>query len=460
MKKRLILKACCSVMIAFMLCISLSDGMFCEALTIPQQFRELDKRIDSLNNKIDNSFNEHRNDYHQNTTIGDLNIPTAAYNWTNIRADEAESRAYNRAMNDLVPRLEKLERNGGGASAQDVTDLKNKVDGTNNKLDQNAEKVDNIQKTLDDITKKSEKSNDSSARNSLYDMTDAMIAKTNDLWNTVGGIFLLNSSWADKMGVLKFFGWSIDIDSYANSPIHTALKLVAYSIVLLFFSITIVESTVKYEMISLKGFIIMTARLGISKLLIDKSGYICLKIIQIVRETIGSVFKAAGGVNGEALNSIMNPNPTEDLMKSIAPSKLPFIGELVDAIVAFIYIIPLVLTALAVMIVAAIIIIRMLLWSVDLAILVSVSPLYISCWSSDVTKQYCKNFIVTFIQASAQLLYMALVYFIFRKWLINSTGAETSMSVYLPKIVPNVIVMIAMAIMMIKPPKFLSNMLK
>ena len=264
------------------------------------------------------------------------------------------------------------------------------------------------------------------------------------------------ASFGENIGLLEYFNFQIDINSYVNSNVYTVMKTLAYSLVLLFFSVNMIETTIKYESVSLKGFIVMTIRIVIAKKLIDNCPKICTSIIKIVRDTIGQMWET----KEVDLSDVMGKDTILDKILNVGQSKLPFVGEIVDAILVLVAAVPIILMSLSAFIVGAIILVKILLWSVDMVILVSVSPAFVACWSSDVTKQYFKNFIVTFIQASLQLLYMAIVFFLFKTFLATTVPDGDNMVIYMVRFVPNLIVMIAMAIMMIKPPKFLTNMLR
>ena len=147
-------------------------------------------------------------------------------------------------------------------------------------------------------------------------------------------------------------------------------------------------------------------------------------------------------------------------MDAAGESDLWVIGKLVDIVMVIIYMIPVLLIVMLICVVASIILIKVLIWSIDLVVLIAMSPVYVACWSSDATKQYCRKFVVTFIQASAQLLYMAVVFFIFKGWLISTTPTSFSqLSEFLSHYCQFSLILIVMAIMIIKPPKYLKNML-
>ena len=431
--KRIIRRIICVVML---LCVFSVNPIHCSALS-PFDVRRIaqEEARNAVNSVI-----------YDKMGVGPMS--EGAYNWANIRADES----VNRAVGQLLPRIEALEKSSG-ASSQDISNLNNKVDDTNNKIDQNSEKVDNVQKSIDDLNKKSDNS-DGSTVTGVRKILTAFIELANKIWDSIGMIFY-GASFGENIGLLGYFGFQIDINSYVNSNVYTVMKTLAYSLVLLFFSVNMIETTIKYESVSLKGFIVMTIRIVIAKKLIDNCPKICTSIIKIVRDTIGQMWET----KEVDLSDVMGKDILDKIL-NIGQSKLPFIGEIVDAILALVTAVPIILMSLSAFIVGAIILVKILLWSVDMVILVSVSPAFVACWSSDVTKQYFKNFIVTFIQASLQLLYMAIVFFLFQTFLATTVPDGDDMIMYMVRFVPNLIVMIAMAIMMIKPPKFLTNMLR
>ena len=430
--KRIIRRIICAVML---LCVFLVNPIHCSALSPfdEQMVRHIAK--EEAKNVVDSVI------YNiMGPEVGPMSV--GAYNWANKRADES----LNSAVGQLLPRIEALEKSSG-ASSQDISNL-------NNKIDQNSEKVDNVQKSIDDLNKKSDNS-DGSTVTGVRKVLIAFIELANKIWNSIGMIFY-GASFGENIGLLEYFNFQIDINSYVNSNVYTVMKTLAYSLVLLFFSVNMIETTIKYESVSLKGFIVMTIRIVIAKKLIDNCPKICTSIIKIVRDTIGQMWET----KEVDLSDVMGKDTILDKILNVGQSKLPFVGEIVDAILVLVAAVPIILMSLSAFIVGAIILVKILLWSVDMVILVSVSPAFVACWSSDVTKQYFKNFIVTFIQASLQLLYMAIVFFLFKTFLATTVPDGDNMVIYMVRFVPNLIVMIAMAIMMIKPPKFLTNMLR
>ncbi len=355
----------------------------------------------------------------------------------------------------LEARISSLEGNVGAGRKEDFDDVKNKVDSTSKETQ---DKIDNsTDKIIDAGKDKSDTNTKQKEKTSILSGTLGIIDFSNKLWGVVEGIFFFSS--VEDGQIIEVLGYSVDIEKLGTGDVYTAMKAIAYSLVLLFFSISIIENVAKYEMITLKGIVTMTIRIVVSKYLIDNSAKIFLKIIQIVREAIFTIISKTG--QETLTGSALNKNELKEIILNAAgESDLWVIAKIVDIVMVIIYMIPVTLIAIIVCTVAAIILIKVLIWSIDLVVLIVMSPVYIACWSSDATKQYCRKFVVTFIQASVQLLYMAVVFCIFKTWLISTTPTSmTQFSDFLSHYCQFSFILIVMAIMIVKPPKYLKNML-
>lgn len=107
---------------------------------------------------------------------------------------------------------------------------------------------------------------------------------------------------------------------------------------------------------------------------------------------------------------------------------------------------------------------KLILRSFELTMLVCSSPMFFACASSDVTKEYFKKFIVTFIEVASQTLFMSIALIIGIKQLtgvsIGNINGFGDLTQYFMSSTPYMIIMVAMCVMMIKPPKVLTNLLK
>ncbi len=124
--KRIIRRIICVVML---LCVFSVNPIHCSALS-PFDVRRIaqEEARNAVNSVI-----------YDKMGVGPMS--EGAYNWANIRADES----VNRAVGQLLPRIEALEKSSG-ASSQDISNLNNKVDDTNNKGN-----TDLIEKAIDKI---------------------------------------------------------------------------------------------------------------------------------------------------------------------------------------------------------------------------------------------------------------------------------------------------------------------
>lgn len=239
-----------------------------------------------------------------------------------------------------------------------------------------------------------------------------------------------------------------------NKPIGkivNPIRIFAYSLVLLFFAITLVEQTIKYEIFTAKGIMRIFGRLLVAKIIIDLSVKICLLIISII-----------GSLTVKMLNSVnVSLNIFPDI--SLSKSDVKVIGPILDAIVAAVVSVILMIIIGVVLVCVSIVMIKLVLRSIELALLMVISPAFFACLSTEVTKEYFKKFISVFIQVAAQTLFMAIALAVCSGH-FNSDPVEiknlSGLAVGLIKVSPNILIAIAMCVMMVKPPKVLTNLVK
>lgn len=229
------------------------------------------------------------------------------------------------------------------------------------------------------------------------------------------------------------------------------LRIFAYSLVLLFFAVNLVEQTIKYEIFTLKGIMQVFGRLLVAKIIIDLSVTICLLIIRIIGSITVKML--------DTVNVTLNIFPDISLKKS----DIKIIGPILDAIVAFVVSAVLMIIIGVVMICVSLVVIKLVLRSIELAMLMVISPAFFACLSSDVTKEYFKKFISVFIQVSAQTLFMAIALAVcsghFNTPPVPISGLS-GLASGIMRISPNILIAIAMCVMMVKPPKVLTNLVK
>ena len=308
---------------------------------------------------------------------------------------------------------------------------------------------ENTSNILDDSFKFTEKSNDGKTTEKKG-LASLFISMANDQWKRVGKAL---KKGGDLSGT-DSFNKNFSINSIKSSKVINIFKTFGYSLVLVFFSVTLIESTIKYEIFTIKGGAMIFGRLLISKVVIDSSVNICGYILTEVSKLLTSMS------NSMKANEFMMI-PDVQIVAS-AKSKLWILGPFVDLFISGIMMLPVIIIGLVAIICAGTIVIKLIFRSFELAMLMVVSPAFFACASADVTKPYFKNFIINFIRCAFQIIFMAVVWVVVVQWQINKTtfGTYADLGSYIWNMVPNLFTMIAMTIIMIKPPKVLTSLIR
>ena len=230
------------------------------------------------------------------------------------------------------------------------------------------------------------------------------------------------------------------------------IRIFAYSLVLLFFGINLVEQTIKYEIFNMKGIAKLLGRLLLSKLIIDLSTSVCMIIIKIVGYLTQSVLEKAD----------CSLTITTDIQ--VEKSGYYIVGDVIDAFINWRVALMVSSILLLFLIPILILIIKLVLRSIELAVLITVSPAFFACLSSDVTREYFKKFISIFLSVALQTLFMIIPLALCMGYLTEPIKIEMSSSTSIINLLTNImaraIVLVAMFIMMIKTPKVLTNLIK
>ena len=284
----------------------------------------------------------------------------------------------------------------------------------------------------------------------------------NEMWSAVGAALNAGGDLTDeavdkpgKTGLAKYMNLGVKLDDLDQQDVYkkiiAVMRTIAYSIAILFFSVNLIETTVKYEIVSMRGFASVFGRMIFSKIIIDSAATICMKIIGTTQWMISQV-NAQMNITAKAAFS--------DTSISSSTSKLWVIGKIIDFFNSTANALPLLIMALVVLIVSMLILGKLMIRSIQLAMMISVSPVFFACACADVTKQYFKNFLTGFLQCALQIVFMVIVFWIGCGVLNgHAIGGDifmefksTTMNAYRA-----IIVYIVMGIMIVKPPKFLTN---
>lgn len=286
------------------------------------------------------------------------------------------------------------------------------------------------------------------------------IKLANEMWASVGSALKAGGDLSDSTvnssmdKAAKYMSLGVNLNNLDANPVYSgiinSLKLAAYSIVLLFFSVNLIETTLKYEIVSTRGFISVFGRMIFSKTIIDCSALICTKILGVVKWIASQTLDFITLSNQEVLKSSY----------SSTQSGLWVIGKIVDFFNSITNIAPILIMSLIVLIVSMLILGKLLIRSIQLAMMTVVSPLFFACATADVTKQYFRNFITGFLQCGLQIVFMVIVYGI-GYTVLNSSAINGDIFMAFSSSTMNayraIIVYVVMGIMIVKPPRFLTN---
>ncbi len=156
--------------------------------------------------------------------------------------------------------------------------------------------------------------------------------------------------------------------------------------------------------------------------------------------------------------------PSFDTLKS-TDTGLWIIGELLNQLLDFVLLAPIIIVALAILIICGLVMIKLMLRTFELALYCSVSPAFFACLLGDATKGYFKRFIDGLLSSALSLVYMGIIYLAGSYWCkvltMNNVGVDSPMDVlvWLSSAGPKVLVVLAMGFLILKPPLALRQLI-
>ena len=355
---------------------------------------------------------------------------------------------WNWSHNDLrAPIMDELAsiKNNGVTANVNTQEIKDSID---------------VAGELETFYEEKEKEGSTELENTPINYTNTKMTLAEKMWQTVGKVLQAGGDLSDdevnKDGIYSYMNLGVDLSNLENkySAIIQAMKTIAYSIVILFFSVSLTETTIKYEIVSMRGFASVFGRMIFSKIIIDNAAKICVKILGVISWIASSVNDAI------SLSSLQQKKIFADASLSSSESKLWVIGKIVDFFNSTAISLPYLIMALDVLIVSMLILGKLMIRSIQLAMMTAVSPVFFACASSDVTKQYFKNFITGFLQCGLQIVFMIVIYGIGYGVLKSDAIGGGLFMQFQSKTMDayrTIIVFVVMGIMIVKPPKFLTN---
>lgn len=286
-----------------------------------------------------------------------------------------------------------------------------------------------------------EPSTNEDVANRPANVASALIKGINSMWSTVGDVI---RSFAADNNIIGFN--SAEMEDFAEK-LSYIFKSIGYCLIVLIFSLTIIEQNMKYEYYDKKQYLKAFVQIIIGKLWVD----LAIKIVILIFKTFNSIAYA-----------ISNPE-TMELLPQYTPEKawysyIPVIGAIIDFFVALLEVFPLLLTLLVVAIVIICIFVKLTIRCFEMTCLVTVAPAFMACFAGDVTKKYGQRYIETVISIGLDLVFIALIYTIGLQWL-NKLAAENSGGIFeFGEYVARMILIVAMGVVVCKPPKVLTGL--
>lgn len=293
------------------------------------------------------------------------------------------------------------------------------------------------------------------AQNLCYGVYDA----ANFGWRLVRHMLTDDSTYS-----LSYNNGGQDINSIVRTVVNI-LKPFAFAFAYLAWLVNVMSSAAKYELMTAKRGFQLLAGLVLIGLWINFSLNVCSALVNI---------------NSDMVNAVLTQTKEELSFgyqfkgKVAEKSGIWIIGWFVDLMNAifngeFVFYI---LISLAMAVVAIIVSIKLAMRYLKISCLACVSPLFFGFVVGEETRPYFKNFISEFINTVMETLYMAIVYVIGLNWynhisgsvsqkMLDSVSAESTFgSGSMPVMIFRGVIIIAIGIMMIKPPRILTDLIR
>lgn len=273
-------------------------------------------------------------------------------------------------------------------------------------------------------------------------------------WLLTGIGNLLKQGFGESSDTSVFKGFDIKgfVDTY--SPIF---MIFANALLVLLFGVNVISSAVQYELFTLKGAVRTLGHLFLAKIWIDLSCIICLSVIDIAGSLLSQIIDKAQNI----LQHI------EFSFTFTYHSDIWLIGQIIDFIVMAMVLVIIFLMFIPLLFFLVKVIVKLFIMNFELAALSAMSPAFFACLVGEETKQYFKNFVMTFLSVIVEVIFMGIVYAAFINWYSGFGDLSSAMDLsnldigsQIGKFAIFTIVFIAACSLMIKPPQVFKNLVK
>ena len=272
------------------------------------------------------------------------------------------------------------------------------------------------------------------------------------LIKSIGGWFSSFSGTNIDTGTFSF-----NMEDFVNE-FSQIFVIFASSLLVILFGINIIKTALEYQLFTLKGAISVFGRLILAEIWIQLSTQICIMVVKIFNELMGSLLSAM---------NVSGLLKTSSLVFHSDRSGVYMVGDIIDF---FANLCPFLLVMLligAIIIVFIVVYIKLIIRSLELGMLSVVSPVFFACSVGEATMPYFRKFLTAFLSVSAEIIFMALVYMAFL-WYCKETTLTPILlkDMYHPETVEAgrfytyIAVTVACGIMMIRPPQVLRDLVR
>ena len=247
-----------------------------------------------------------------------------------------------------------------------------------------------------------------------------------------------------------FYGF--DYNAIADK-IFPLFRTFAYALIIIFAGVNALETALQYEMFTLRGGVKILARLTFAKIWVDISLIVCRGIVAIATDWLGQITQ----LTADIANSL-------NVGVSLQHSDAWIIGWLIDFFNGLLLAAGILLLLIPLVVLILIMFVKLFIRYFELAMLQCVSPVFFACLTGEATKQYFKKFILTYISVVVEVVFMALIWYIYVEYLNQafsvSTQANTVLELFSLEggIMNFFMVSVGAFILMIKPPQVLKNL--
>jgi hypothetical protein len=270
-------------------------------------------------------------------------------------------------------------------------------------------------------------------------MREAFFGFLNTLVGFVNGIFSLLSEVLRNYNDPSASGMGLNY-SDLTSQYYGLFVIIGGGVLILLWGIGIMQTAVSNELFTMRGGVKTFGKFFLAFLLMSLAGRLCVYILDI-----------SNWITDIILDQDLAITVDHNYDSSwVSGPDIIIVGDVVDFLLSIVYLIPTLLMIAVVGIIAILISVKLMMRTFQLGILITISPCFFACTVSDSSMEYFKKFLNAFLSTAFEIVFMVMVYAAAKVWLLENS--------FFDHMIQWVVIIIAMGIMMIKPPQFLKSL--